>query len=147
MSQRSSRRRRTHPDPQRTGTNRVPAPLPFKATQNSGRAHHEKSRASTRKIRGRPLTALLESSTTNSTTNLLVHDPARLQPSKMSNPTQQPNPPCPKATASRLQKEASARNRLRTPQLFQCTECLFRFTSEPGKNRTYPLKLILVDHL
>jgi hypothetical protein len=32
---------------------------------------------------------------------------------------------------------------LRTLQLFQCTECLHRFTGEPGKNRTYPLKLIL----
>jgi hypothetical protein len=32
---------------------------------------------------------------------------------------------------------------LRTLQLFRCPECLHRFTGEPGKNRTYPLKLIL----
>jgi hypothetical protein len=32
---------------------------------------------------------------------------------------------------------------LRILQLFQCPECLHRFTGEPGKNRTYPLKLIL----
>jgi len=32
---------------------------------------------------------------------------------------------------------------MRTLQLFQCPECLHRFSGGPGKNRTYPLKLIL----
>jgi hypothetical protein len=40
-------------------------------------------------------------------------------------------------------RRGKRRNRLRTLQLFQCPECLHRFTGEAGKNRTYPLKLIL----
>ncbi len=61
----------------------------------------------------------------------------------MSNPTQQINPPCPKCHCTSTTRRGKRRNRLRTLQLFQCTECLHRFTGEPGKNRTYPLKLIL----
>jgi hypothetical protein len=61
----------------------------------------------------------------------------------MSNPTQQPNPPCPKCHCSSTTRRGKRRNRLRTLQLFPCPECLHRFTGEPGKNRTYPLKLIL----
>jgi hypothetical protein len=40
-------------------------------------------------------------------------------------------------------KKGKRRNRLRTLQIFKCPECLHRFTGEPGKNLTYPLKLIL----
>ena len=61
----------------------------------------------------------------------------------MSNPAQQLNPPCPKCHCKSTTKRGKRRNRLRTLQLFQCTERLHRFTAEPGKNRTYPLKLIL----
>ena len=61
----------------------------------------------------------------------------------MSNPTQQLNPPCPKCRFKSTTRRGKRRNRLRTLQLFQCPECLHRFTGEPGKNRTYPLKLIL----
>jgi ATP-dependent exoDNAse (exonuclease V) beta subunit len=32
---------------------------------------------------------------------------------------------------------------MRTLQIFQCAECLFRFTGEAGKSKTYPLKTIL----
>jgi PD-(D/E)XK nuclease superfamily len=35
------------------------------------------------------------------------------------------------------------RNRLQTLQMFRCTECLHRFTGAAGKNKTYPLRLIL----
>ena len=61
----------------------------------------------------------------------------------MSNSTQQLNPPCPKCYCKSTTRRGKRRNRLRTLQLFQCTECLHRFTCEPGKSRTYPLKLIL----
>jgi hypothetical protein len=61
----------------------------------------------------------------------------------MSKPTLQLNPPCPKCCCKSTTRRGKRRNRLRTLQLFQCPECLHRFTGEPGKNRTYPLKLIL----
>jgi hypothetical protein len=61
----------------------------------------------------------------------------------MSNPTRQLSPPCPKCHCTSTTRRGKRRNRLRTLQLFQCTECLHRFSLEPGKNRTYPLKLIL----
>ena len=55
----------------------------------------------------------------------------------MSNPTQQLNPSCPKCHCKSITRRGKRRNRLRTLQLFQCTECLHRFTGEPGKSRTY----------
>src|SRR5260370_9587135 len=61
----------------------------------------------------------------------------------MANPTQQLNLPCPKCHCKSTTRRGKRRNRLRTLQLFQCTECLHRFTGEPGKNRTYPLRLVL----
>ncbi len=56
---------------------------------------------------------------------------------------QQQNPRCPKCHCSSTTKRGKRRNRLRTLQIYQCSECLHRFTEEAGKNRTYPLKLIL----
>src|SRR2546425_1212489 len=56
----------------------------------------------------------------------------------MSNPAQQLNPPCPKCHCKSTTKRGKRRNRLRTLQLFQCTECLHRFTEHPEKNRPYP---------
>jgi hypothetical protein len=61
----------------------------------------------------------------------------------MSNPTQLLNPSCPKCHCKSTTRRGKRRNRLRTLQLFQCPECLHRFSGGPGKNRTYPLKLIL----
>jgi hypothetical protein len=61
----------------------------------------------------------------------------------MSNPTQQLSPPCPKCQCKATTRRGKRRNRLRTLQLFECPECLHRFTGEPGKNKTYPLKIIL----
>ncbi len=57
--------------------------------------------------------------------------------------TVQQNPTCPKCSCKRTTRKGKRRNRLQTLQVFQCTECLHRFTGEPGKNKTYPLKLIL----
>src|SRR5712692_3141844 len=53
------------------------------------------------------------------------------------------NPPCPKCQAKYTVRKGKRRNRLRTLQIFQCAECLFRFTSDAGKSKTYPLKTIL----
>src|SRR5882762_3014313 len=39
-------------------------------------------------------------------------------------------------------KRGKRRNRLQTLQVFQCTECLHRFTGAPAKHKTYPLKII-----
>jgi ATP-dependent exoDNAse (exonuclease V) beta subunit len=57
--------------------------------------------------------------------------------------TAQQNPSCPQCSCKRTTRKGKRRNRLQTLQVFQCTECLHRFTGEPGKNKTYPLKLIL----
>jgi len=58
---------------------------------------------------------------------------------------QQPNsnPICPQCGCKSTVKKGKRRNRLQVHQVFQCTECLHRFTGEPGKNKTYPLRLIL----
>jgi len=40
-------------------------------------------------------------------------------------------------------QKGQAKNRLQILQVFRCAECLHRFTGEPGKNKTYPLKVIL----
>src|SRR5437667_11589653 len=53
------------------------------------------------------------------------------------------NPPCPKCQAKYTVRKGKRRNRLRTLQIFQCAECLIRFTAEAGKSKTYPLKAIL----
>lgn len=61
----------------------------------------------------------------------------------MSTQTTQPNPPCPKCTCKETVKKGKRRNRLRTLQIYSCCECLHRFTETAGKNKTYPLNLIL----
>ena len=53
------------------------------------------------------------------------------------------NPICPECGCNRITRKGKRRNRLQTLQVFQCAECLHRFTGEPGKNKSYPLKLIL----
>ena len=60
----------------------------------------------------------------------------------MAIPTQQ-NPLCPECGCKTTVKKGKRRNRLQTLQVFRCTECLHRFTGSPGKNKTYPLRLIL----
>jgi ribosomal protein L37AE/L43A len=53
------------------------------------------------------------------------------------------NPVCPDCGCKRTVKKGKRRNRLQTLQVYQCVECRHRFTGEAGKNKTYPLKLIL----
>lgn len=52
------------------------------------------------------------------------------------------NPVCPQCGCKSTAKKGKRRNRLQTLQVYRCTECLHRFTGEPGKNKTYPLRLI-----
>ena len=58
-------------------------------------------------------------------------------------PTAHKAPPCPVCACKRTVRKGKRRNRLQTLQVFQCAECLRRFTGEAGKNKSYPLKLIL----
>ena len=60
-----------------------------------------------------------------------------------STETKQQNPVCPKCQSNYTIRKGKRRNRLQTFPLFQCAECEHRFTAGPGRNRTYPLKLIL----
>jgi transposase-like protein len=53
------------------------------------------------------------------------------------------NPVCPRCGCKDTAKKGKRKNRLQTLQIYRCTECLHRFTGEPGKNKTYPLRLIL----
>src|SRR6266446_4902588 len=53
------------------------------------------------------------------------------------------NPNCPQCLSKYTVKKGKRRNRLRTLQVFQCGECLIRFTGDAGKSKTYPLKAIL----
>jgi transposase-like protein len=55
----------------------------------------------------------------------------------------QSNPPCPKCQCKNTRKRGKRRNRLRTFQLYECSECLHRFTDRPDKHLTYPLRTIL----
>ncbi len=55
----------------------------------------------------------------------------------------QPNPACPECGCKDTVKKGRRRNRFQTHQLFQCIECLHKFTGTPGKHRSYPLKHIL----
>ncbi len=54
-----------------------------------------------------------------------------------------PNPACPDCGCKRTVKKGKRRNRLQTLQIYRCTECLHCFTGASGKNKTYPLRLIL----
>ncbi|MFI5093756.1 MAG: PD-(D/E)XK nuclease family protein [Candidatus Acidiferrales bacterium] len=55
-----------------------------------------------------------------------------------------PNPVCPKCQCKHTVKKGKRRNRLQTLQVYECSECLHRFTAgDAGKNKTYPLKIIL----
>ena len=51
---------------------------------------------------------------------------------------------CPKCQCEHTIKKGKRRNRLQTLQVYECSECLHRFTAgDAGKNKTYPLKTIL----
>lgn len=55
-----------------------------------------------------------------------------------------PNPVCPRCQCKYTVKKGKRRNRMQTLQVYECSECLYRFTAgDAGKNKTYPLKIIL----
>ena len=77
------------------------------------------------------------------TTSSAADPPLILSPHKMA-PTQiHQNPACPVCACRLTIKKGVRRNRLQVLQVFRCTECLHRFTGAAGKNKTYPLHLIL----
>jgi hypothetical protein len=53
------------------------------------------------------------------------------------------NPVCPQCGCKSTARKGKRRNRLQTLQVYRCTESLHRFTGAAGKNKTYPLRLIL----
>jgi len=61
----------------------------------------------------------------------------------MSTPAPQPNLVCPECGCKNTVKKGKRRNRLQTLQIYSCAECLHRFTRAAGKNKMYPLNLIL----
>jgi len=61
----------------------------------------------------------------------------------MSTFLQLPNAPCPACRCKSTVKKGKRRNRMRTLQILQCSECLHRFTGAAGKHKTYPPKTIL----
>jgi ribosomal protein L37AE/L43A len=62
----------------------------------------------------------------------------------MANPqSTQPNPACPQCSSKFTVKKGRRQNRFRALQVFQCRECLYKFTAAAGKNKTYPPRAIL----
>src|SRR5882762_8160087 len=55
----------------------------------------------------------------------------------------QPLPPCPHCHSKFIIKKGRRLNRFRVLQVFQCRECLRKFTAAAGKNKTYPPHVIL----
>src|SRR5712664_3748615 len=55
----------------------------------------------------------------------------------------QPIPPCPHCNSKFTIKKGRRQNRYRILQVFQCRECLYKFTAAAGKNKTYPPRAIL----
>src|SRR6266852_2435456 len=60
-----------------------------------------------------------------------------------SNQSTQPNAACPKCSSKFTIKKGRRQNRFRILQIFQCRECLYKFTAAAGKNKTYPPRVIL----
>ena len=57
--------------------------------------------------------------------------------------SQQQNTACVRCSSKFTIKKGRRRNRFRALQVFQCTECLYKFTAAAGKNKTYPPSVIL----
>jgi hypothetical protein len=53
------------------------------------------------------------------------------------------SPPCPRCNAKFTIKKGSRLNRFRNLPVFQCKECLHKFTAAAGKNKTYTPRVIL----
>src|SRR5713226_3005105 len=60
-----------------------------------------------------------------------------------SSKSTQPIPPCPHCHSKFTIKKGRRLNRFRVLQVFQCGECLRKFTTAAGKNKTYPPRVIL----
>src|SRR6266852_6895669 len=54
-----------------------------------------------------------------------------------------PIPPCPQCHSKFTIKKGRRLNRFRVLQVFQCRECLHKFTTAAEKNKTYPPHVIL----
>src|SRR5512143_2789308 len=53
-------------------------------------------------------------------------------------------PPCPECQGANTIRKGKRRNRMRSLQVYQCSECLHRFAlGDAGKHKSYPLKTIL----
>ena len=71
-----------------------------------------------------------------------THSPQRVSVSLPGTAVE--NPVCPKCSSKYTVKKGKRRNRMQTLQVYECSECLHRFTAgHAGKNKTYPLKTIL----
>ncbi len=57
--------------------------------------------------------------------------------------SQQQNPACARCSSKFTIKKGRRQNRFRVLQVFQCGECLYKFTAAAGKNKTYPPSVIL----
>src|SRR6266849_5378504 len=55
----------------------------------------------------------------------------------------QPSARCVRCGSKFTVKKGSRKNRYRILQVFQCRECLYKFTAGAGKNKTYPPRVIL----
>src|SRR2546426_856471 len=55
----------------------------------------------------------------------------------------QPIAACPRCNSKFTIKKGRRLNRFRILQVFQCRECLYKFTAAAGKNKTYPPRVIL----
>src|SRR6266852_2022473 len=57
--------------------------------------------------------------------------------------SQQQNTACVRCSSKFTIKKGRRQNRFRVLQVFQCGECLYKFTTAAGKNKTYPPHVIL----
>src|SRR5713101_4791130 len=57
--------------------------------------------------------------------------------------SQQQTPACPRCSSKFSIKKGRRKNRFRALQVFQCSECLHKFTAAAGKNKSYPPGVIL----
>ena len=57
--------------------------------------------------------------------------------------SRQQNPACARCSSKFTIKKGRRQNRFRVLQVFQCGECLYKFTAAAGKNKTYPPRVIL----
>ena len=60
-----------------------------------------------------------------------------------SRKSSQPNPPCPECHSNSTIKKGRRLNRFRNLQLYQCRECLHKFSAGAGKNKTYTPRVII----